>query len=170
MTDDASPEDQDDRKRATRAVVKGREKLREIQNMFASFSHEVKGDRFWRYQRNVSPGLQEYIEALSFTHYLDTGRLVSYDEVQKSLSDSEGTQVGSRNPLALLLHSCIHQYFPLPLEDYLLGLSDLTGELMRFAISSIPHRGGRAKANEVCAFVRNCKAGMHTTSVFVHSG
>ena len=55
----------------------------------------------------------------------------------------------------------IHQYFPLPLEDYLLGLSDLTGELMRFAISSIPHRGGRAKANEVCAFVRNCKAGTH---------
>ncbi|KAK7694361.1 hypothetical protein QCA50_001547 [Cerrena zonata] len=141
MTDDASPEDQDDRKRAARAVIKGRDKLKEIQNMFAGFSHEVKGDRFWRYQRAVSPGLQEYIEALSFTHYLDTGRLVSYDEVQKSLSDNEG-----------------NQYFPLPLEDYLLGLSDLTGELMRFAISSIPHRGGRAKANEVCAFVRNCKA------------
>lgn len=44
-------------------------------------------------------------------------------------------------------------------SDYLLGLSDLTGELMRFAISGIARRGGRTKANEVCAFVRNCKAG-----------
>ncbi len=51
------------------------------------------------------------------------------------------------------------QYFPLPLEDYLLGLSDLTGELMRFAIAAISRRGGRQKANEVCSFVRNCKAG-----------
>lgn len=51
------------------------------------------------------------------------------------------------------------QYFPLPVEDYLLGLSDLTGELMRYAISAISQRGGRSKANEVCVFVRNCKAG-----------
>ena len=96
MTDDASPEDQDDQKRAARAVIKGRDKLKEIQAIFAGFSHEVKGDRFWRYQRAVSPGLQEYIEALSFTHYLDTGCLISFEEVQKSLSDSEGNQVGGR--------------------------------------------------------------------------
>jgi predicted translin family RNA/ssDNA-binding protein len=53
----------------------------------------------------------------------------------------------------------ILQYFILPLEDYLLGLSDLTGELMRFAISGISRRGGRSKASDVCAFVRRCKAG-----------
>lgn len=52
------------------------------------------------------------------------------------------------------------QYFPLPLEDYLLGLADLTGELMRFAIAAIPRRGGRQKASDVCSFVRACKAGM----------
>ena len=51
------------------------------------------------------------------------------------------------------------QYFPLTVSDYLLGLSDLTGELMRFAISGIARRGGRKKASEVCAFVRGCKAG-----------
>ena len=49
------------------------------------------------------------------------------------------------------------QYFPLPIEDYLLGLSDLTGELMRYAITSIPRKGGRATANAVCTFVRQCK-------------
>lgn len=54
------------------------------------------------------------------------------------------------------------QFFPLPVEDYLLGLSDLTGELMRYAISAISRRGGRSTANEVCSFVRSIKAGEAT--------
>ncbi len=52
------------------------------------------------------------------------------------------------------------QFFPLSLEDYLLGLADLTGELMRFAIAAISRRGGRQKASDVCSFVRACKAGV----------
>jgi len=141
MTDDAPPDDKDDRKRNERAAARGREKLKEIQKLFAAVGGEVEGDRFWRYQKNVSPGLQEYIEALSFTHYLGTGKLVSYAEVQQSLSNESGVP-----------------YFPLSVEDYLLGLSDLTGELMRYAISAISQRGGRSKAIEVCTFVRNCKS------------
>jgi len=62
------------------------------------------------------------------------------------------------HPIVLLL-SAAGQYFPLTVSDYLLGLSDLTGELMRFAISGLAKRGGRKKASEVCAFVRGCKAG-----------
>jgi hypothetical protein len=51
------------------------------------------------------------------------------------------------------------QFFPLTVADYVLGLSDLTGELMRFAISSFAKRGGRTVAADVSAFVRGCKAG-----------
>lgn len=59
-----------------------------------------------------------------------------------------------------ILYLSLPQYFPLTVSDYLLGLSDLTGELMRFAISGLSsHKGGRAKATQVCAFVRACKAG-----------
>ena len=43
-----------------------------------------------------------------------------------------------------------------------MGLSDLTGELMRFAIATIPRRGGRQKATDVCTFVRSCRAGKPT--------
>lgn len=53
------------------------------------------------------------------------------------------------------------QYFSLPKEDYLLGLSDLTGELMRFAISGFSRKGGRSRAMQVCKFVRDCKSGMY---------
>ncbi|KAI0702457.1 Translin [Cytidiella melzeri] len=142
MTEDETPPtDNSDHARAAQAAARGREKLKEVQRLLASIHEEVQGDRFWRYQRNVSPGVQEYIEALSFAHYLDTGKLVSFHEVQQSLSDEHGVP-----------------YFPLTVEDYLLGLSDLTGELMRYAISAISQRGGRTKASEVCTFVRNCRA------------
>ncbi|EMD41657.1 hypothetical protein CERSUDRAFT_102067 [Gelatoporia subvermispora B] len=136
----------DDRALALRAAAKARDKLRDIQNMFAAVRGEVVGDRFWRYQKNVSPGLQEYIEALSFAHYLEHENMISYDEVQKTLCAEDGTP-----------------HFPLPVEDYLLGLSDLTGELMRFAISSISRRGGRLKASQVCTFVRACRAGQYNS-------
>jgi predicted translin family RNA/ssDNA-binding protein len=82
-----------------RAASRGRDKLCEVQILFAALKHEFAGDRFWRYQRNVSPGLQEYIEALSFTHYLEQGTLVSFDEVQLTLSDNEGQHVR-------YVHSC----------------------------------------------------------------
>ncbi|KAL4243083.1 translin family protein [Abortiporus biennis] len=130
-----------DHAKTLKAASLAKERLQDIQKLFAGFKGELVRDNFWRYQRNVSPGLQEYIEALSFTHYLETGKLITYTEVQQSLCDNEAIP-----------------FFPLSLEDYLLGLSDLTGELMRYAISAISQRGGRSKASEVCSFVRNCKA------------
>ncbi|TFK76827.1 Translin [Pluteus cervinus] len=123
------------------AGAKGRQKLTEVQNLYSGLKRELEGDRFWRYERQVSPGLQEYIEALSLSHFMEHGTLITYDQVQQTLSDSSGAP-----------------HFLLPVYDYLLGLSDLTGELMRFAISGIGRRGGRAKANTICRFVRSCKA------------
>lgn len=169
MTEDAS--ESDDHALSMRAVSRAKEKLRDIQKLFAGMREEVAGDRFWRYQRNVSPGLQEYIEALSFAHYLEFRTLISYDEVQKTISDEDGKPV--RFTIASAVPQCLTsstQYFPLPMEDYLLGLADLTGELMRYAISSISRRGGRSKASEVCVFVRGCKAGKHPTLFIVVLG
>ncbi len=59
---------------------------------------ELAGDRFWHYQQNVSPGLQEYIEALSFAHYLEHRSLITYAAVQRSLSDDVGGPVSLRSP------------------------------------------------------------------------
>ncbi|KAI5829421.1 Translin [Schizophyllum commune Tattone D] len=144
MTEDI----QDPRKAARR----GREKLKEVQQIYAGMANkgELEGDRFWRYQHQVSPGLQEYIEALSYAHYLEHETLISFDEVQRTLCREDGTP-----------------YFPLTTSDYLLGVSDLTGELMRFAISSISRRGGRTKAAEICAFVRDCKAAFERLTPYV---
>ncbi|KAF9472469.1 Translin [Pholiota conissans] len=134
---------------AKKAAQEGYAKLREIQTLYSHLRPELGGDKFWRYQRQVSPGLQEYIEALSFAHYLDHGTLITFDEVQHTLMDAQGV------------------FFPLTISDYVLGLSDLTGELMRFAISGIARRGGRKKAQDVCTFVRGCKADFERMTPYI---
>ncbi|KAF5374852.1 hypothetical protein D9758_000075 [Tetrapyrgos nigripes] len=126
----------DDRSAFLKAAKQGKQKLTQVQETYASLSHELIGDRFWRYQRQVSPGLQEYIEALSFAHYLEHSTLITFQQVQDTLCNPDGTPVRLR--VALFTASC---------------------ELMRFAISGFSRRGGRSNALDVCAFVRNCKAG-----------
>ena len=61
--------------------------------MMKNVAHELDGSRFWRYAHNITGGLQEYIEALSFFHYVECGRLVSYEQVQANLSDDAGQPV-----------------------------------------------------------------------------
>lgn len=76
-----------------KAANKGYEKLREVQSIYATLKPELEGDKYWQYERQVSPGLQEYIEALSFAYYLEHGSLIPFSEVQKSISDSSGNPV-----------------------------------------------------------------------------
>jgi predicted translin family RNA/ssDNA-binding protein len=62
--------------------------------MLRSIARELVGPSFWRYAHNLSGGLQEYIEALSFVHYIEHDRLVSYERVQATLCDDTGQHVG----------------------------------------------------------------------------
>jgi hypothetical protein len=48
-----------------------------------------------------SPGLEEYIEGLSFLHYLEHKNLISLEEVQNTLSDPE---TGDRVSYGILCH------------------------------------------------------------------
>ncbi|EFC38428.1 predicted protein [Naegleria gruberi] len=70
---------------------------------------EKFSEYFWKYARSYSFGLQELIEAISFYYYIKDGSLVTCENIEKDTN------------------------FPVSRLDYLLGISDLTGELMRFA-------------------------------------
>ena len=89
IVNEDSPDD-DDVLVSHRAAQQVHAKLREVQALFACMKHELHGNRFWRYHSQVSPSLQEYIEALSFAHYLEHGSLISLDQVQRSLGDEDG--------------------------------------------------------------------------------
>jgi hypothetical protein len=90
-----------------------------ISGLFVGIAPDMQGINAWRYQRQVSPGVQEFVEAVSFQHYLETQRLITYEETQGKL------------PEGVMLTE----------DDYLLGLFDLVGELMRFAITSMATSG-----------------------------
>ena len=90
-----------------------------INELFAAVAPDLQGIDAWRYQRQISGGVQEYMEAISFQHYLETQRLITFEEAQ------------IRIPGDVALTE----------DDYVLGLFDLVGELMRFAITSMATTG-----------------------------
>jgi predicted translin family RNA/ssDNA-binding protein len=79
----------------------------------------------WRYARNITGGNQEYMEAAIFQHYLTTGTLLTYEDSVEQLR----TLGGEGGPVQLTV------------EDYLLGVFDMTGELMRFSITTMATDG-----------------------------
>lgn len=87
----------------------------QINVLFSSIVPEVTSINAWRYQRQVSPGIQEFIEALSFDHYLRTQKIITHAEIAAHV------------PAGIMVTE----------EDYLMGLFDLTGEMMRFAIVAL---------------------------------
>ncbi|CAP96277.1 hypothetical protein NUH16_007392 [Penicillium rubens] len=97
----------------------------QIHALFEEVVPEQLGINGWRYQRQISGGIQEFIEALSFDHYLRTQTLITHAECS------------ARVPPQILVSE----------EDYLMGLYDLTGEMMRFAVLSLS--SGNASATQL---------------------
>ncbi|KAL3824005.1 hypothetical protein ACJIZ3_020034 [Penstemon smallii] len=99
---------------------------------------ELQGTDFWKLRRAYSPGVQEYIEAATLCNFCKTGSLLNLDQINASLQPLSDPSV---EPLQINL------------LDYLLGLADLTGELMRLAIGRISD-GELEFAQKICRFVR----------------
>lgn len=94
------------------------ERAAAIQQQLLSIAPDLAGINAWRYQRQISGGIQEYMEAISFEHYLRHQKLISVNEAAASL-----------------------QVISLTDGDYILGIFDLVGELMRFAITAMATNG-----------------------------
>jgi predicted translin family RNA/ssDNA-binding protein len=73
------------------------------------------------------------VEAISFMHFLEHSSLISLNQVQALFMEDDNI------------------IFPIQPFRYLLGLSDLTGELMRFATNAV----GSGDAGEVVIMVLN---------------
>ncbi|CAI5525055.1 unnamed protein product, partial [Closterium sp. Naga37s-1] len=87
----------------------------------AQVARELRAEDYWRFTRAYTWGLQEYVEAASFLHFRQTGRLLTLAQVNGAF---EG--ILDRDGRAFHVHAA----------DYVLGLADLTGEVMRLAVSS----------------------------------
>lgn len=119
-----------------------------IRRLFESIVPDLDGINAHRYHYNITGGIQEFMEAVLFQHYLETQRLLSHQEA------------------AGLLPSGIQ----LSQEDYLLGIFDMTGELMRFSVTYMATNGrlpgGGSLETSVLAdmqALRGMLEGMNTT-------
>ncbi|KZM19761.1 uncharacterized protein EKO05_0004348 [Ascochyta rabiei] len=115
-----------------------------IQKQYSSIASDLQSLNAHRYAHNITGGNQEFIEALTFHHYLETQTLISYDDAKAriaSMSKGEAKEGAAQDDTAAV---------PLSPEDYILGICDMTGELMRFSVTSMATNGklpaGRAKA------------------------
>lgn len=100
---------------------------------------ELNGTDFWKLRRAYSPGVQEYVEAATFCKFCRAGTLLNLDEMNATFLQLSDPSI---EPLQINI------------LDYLLGLADLTGELMRLAISRISD-GELDFADKICRFVRD---------------
>lgn len=75
--------------------------------------------------------MQEYIEAASFQHYLETATLLSFEDAGAGIHSISSSAVSKAEDAPKGVG------VGLSYEDYLLGIYDMTGELMRFAITTM---------------------------------
>ncbi|KIW17695.1 hypothetical protein PV08_04890 [Exophiala spinifera] len=90
-----------------------------IRQLLQSIVPDLQGLNAQRYRGNISGGIQEYMEAVLFHHYLEHRTLMGFEDAQGHLPEG-----------VLLTY-----------EDYALGVFDMTGELMRFAVTYLATNG-----------------------------
>lgn len=120
-------------------------KLQQVSKLLRRIAEEIVNEDPTRYRSAYSIGVQEYIEALSLYHYWKEDSLLSYPTAQAHMTFHDDND----QPLVLLLNPF----------DYLLGLTDLTGELMRVAVNSVG-TGSWDTPQVVVKFVRQLYTGL----------
>ncbi len=101
--------------------------------------------------------MEELVEALTFLHYLKTQKLVSYDELLPAIlslaqegAAPEDTEMNDADSSEDAAAPAAQHTSPDALavsitrEDYLFGVFDLTGEMMRFATTTSALTGAMA--------------------------
>ncbi|OLL25002.1 Translin-associated protein X [Neolecta irregularis DAH-3] len=119
-----------------------RKREEEIQVLFQKAIPDLCGSNTWRYHRQISPALQEWIEAMTFKSYILNSRIPTLEELQSLI------------PRIAVSNS-----------DYLLGLGDLTGELMRRAINNVSLPGGPVETKRIAGVLRYIQSEMEGLSL-----
>ena len=122
-------------------------KFQEVAKLLHKIAQELVNEDPARYKSAYSIGIQEYIEALSFYYYWKEGMLLSYPLAQSYMTFHHDDV--TKEHTVLFLNPF----------DYLLGLADLTGELMRVCINSVG-KGLWSVPSIVVKFIREVYASL----------
>lgn len=119
---------------AEKAFIQFNEVCRLWRACDAELSDETE---FWRHRRALSAGAQEFTEAALLLSYLHGDSMVMMGR-----AEIEGK-----------VHACSAPHFRLCAEDYLLGVLDATGEVMRAGMNSLAD-GDVSECERALSFVR----------------
>ncbi|KAL3683544.1 hypothetical protein R1sor_001566 [Riccia sorocarpa] len=112
-------------------------------NQVTRLARELQGNDYWKFRRAFSPGMQEFVEAATTVEFVKNGRLLTLEELNRSFFD---------------IKDAAKQPFEVSIPDYILGVGDLTGELMRLAVSGVA-AGQPGAATAVCIMIRGLYEG-----------
>lgn len=120
-------------------------KVEEIQGYLASIAKELVDEDPYKFARAYSGGMQEFVEAVTFVHFIRENELLSYKDLHEKYLSFEVNDESE-------VQSCVGSSLLTPM-DYILGVADLTGELMRMSINQIS-TGNQEKGIEICCFLQ----------------
>lgn len=147
-------------------LLDGEDKIREVSQFLRATAEEVHGTDHWLHSSAYSPGLQEFIEALSYYVFLRQGQLLSMEEARHWLSftqlEAEGDKsedVEKESSEGEVESERVH--VPLSELNYVLGIADLAGELMRMCITAVG-AGQQEVPFQVLPFMRSIYCGFHS--------
>jgi len=107
---------------------------------FAVITQELKNLDVFQYIRAISAGIQEFIEAYTFLEYLQGKDLSGWEQVQQRFIYK--TDEGESDSFDIIP------------PEFILGLADLTGEVMRNCINSLGS-GDTDNCFKTCKFLQN---------------
>ncbi|XP_057609338.1 translin-associated protein X [Chionomys nivalis] len=130
-------------------------KLDGVRQKILQVAQELSGEDMHQFHRAITTGLQEYVEAVSFQHFIRTRSLISVEEINKQLTfTTEDSGKESKTPSSDGQDKQLVTWrLKITPVDYLLGVADLTGELMRMCINSVGN-GDIDTPFEVSQFLR----------------
>ena len=137
-------------------------RLAEIAKLLATLAPEIQGINRHRYARSLMC-LEELVEALTFAHYLKTQTLISdadltpivEDLARQGAAPEDAVMADASDDAAAAAAGSAEKPAPPPTtptvsltrDDYLYGVFDLTGEMMRFATTSTALTGAMASGH-----------------------
>ncbi|XP_076657160.1 translin associated factor X isoform X1 [Halictus rubicundus] len=116
------------------------------QNQFKRIALELENEDAYQYLKAYRNSLEEYIEAFTFYHYLHRNHLEGWIELEKMITYTVPDQSEVKT-----INTLVTPY------EYILGIADLTGELMRRCINNLTQN--TASCYQMCTFVRNMYTG-----------
>ncbi|XP_068570067.1 translin-associated protein X [Cebidichthys violaceus] len=112
-------------------------KLDAVRQKIGQIAEELRGEDIFQFHRAFTAGIQEYVEAVSFLHYIRHRSLISLEEINARLVFMRTEKVDAEDSAEAPQTGSPVLTFQVTPSDYLLGVADLTGELMRMCISSV---------------------------------